>query len=79
MANIPTPSIDKLEAEPAWIEWTGGDCPVPYGTLVEVQHRHGGRYYDHALVEMSYAEDWAHDPHRWDTDSDIIAYRVVAA
>ena len=55
-----------------WIEWKGGECPVPPGTVVEVRFRNGNSDPD------SNAEWWTWD---WDCDRestrDIVAYRVV--
>jgi hypothetical protein len=55
-----------------WIEWSGGECPVPPGTVVEVRFRNGNSDPD------SNAEWWTWD---WDCDRestrDIVAYRVV--
>ena len=48
-----------------WIEWEGGECPVPKDTLVEIKAR-GGR--DVRVVDVAGAFDW----------SVVDAYRVVA-
>lgn len=57
-----------------WIEWKGGDCPVPAGTRVELKFRHG------RTCKANSPQGW-----RW-TDSsteergsefDIVAYRVL--
>ena len=47
-----------------WVEWKGGECPVPFGTLVEVKTRGGGD----VMVDVAGAFDW----------SIVVAYRVVA-
>lgn len=50
-----------------WIEWHGGDCPVPGDTLVQYRLRGG--------METVSAEELDWD---WYDDSvDIIAYRIV--
>jgi len=54
-----------------WYKWDGGEMPVPEGTMVEVVHR-GDKCYM-CQAGRTYAEDWTHD----DTDSDIIAYRIM--
>lgn len=61
--------------EGAWIEWSGGECPVPMGTLVDVVHRNGDKAYNQpAGAEDGYAEDWGWvDNH----SGDIIRYRIV--
>lgn len=52
-----------------WIDWHGGDCPVPRGTVVSVRLRGGGE-----ATRLTYPEAlvWSHifEPH------DIVAYRV---
>lgn len=64
-----------------WIEWGGGDCPVPRGTLVDVRYRNGEENH-HVGAGLSFcdagsnpdlnAEDWSKD----DASLDIIAYRL---
>ena len=56
-----------------WIEWSGGECPVPPTTNVDVQLRNGDVTNDN-FVGDSRAEDWF-----WETDGGdgaIIRYRV---
>ena len=54
-----------------WIEWGGGECPVPPDTLVEVRFRND------ALNAFCSAGDWSWS---WaDLASDIVAYRVLSA
>ena len=47
-----------------WIEWEGGECPVPGETLVEIKARGGG---DVRVVDVAGVFDW----------SFVVAYRVV--
>ncbi|MBO15574.1 MAG: hypothetical protein CME87_08830 [Herbaspirillum sp.] len=60
-------------AEPdadGWIEWKGGECPVPDSTIVKVRFRSNDE------SARPCRADW----HAWDhvgARSDIIAYRVV--
>lgn len=54
-----------------WIEWTGGECPVDYCTLVDVRHRDGDVFFAEAAGFAS-AHDWDHD----DVGGDIMAYRL---
>lgn len=64
-----------------WIDWPGGECPVPRGTLVDVRYR-CGRENNHVSAGISCdmggsdsdwcAEDWSHD----NSGHDIIAYRL---
>ena len=53
-----------------WIEWNGGDRPIPADTLVEVRLRDLELKAERGeAVEF----DWHHEI----MDDDIIAYRVV--
>ena len=54
-----------------WIEWNGGECPVPKGTLVDVLYRSAG-IKTSVAAGGKYAHDWADD----DMGRDIIAYRI---
>ena len=57
----------------AWIKWHGGVCPVPIGTLVDVEHRSGSIYQRvEAGKRWSFAEDWGID----NEGADIVAYRL---
>lgn len=61
-----------------WIEWSGGVCPVPDGTLVDVEYRDGEcRYSLPANENFGSSNDagcayWCHDG----ADNDIVRYRV---
>lgn len=57
-----------------WIDWLGGEMPVPPGTTVEVKYRDGGSGFDKAGRDGGLAESWSHDGN----GADIVAYRVVA-
>ena len=57
-----------------WIEWTGGECPIPLGSLIKVQLRADSRE-EAEFDAPSFAGEW-----RWEQlggGSDIIAYRVI--
>lgn len=67
----------KAEPQPApsndgWIEWNGGECPVPKGTLIDVRHRDGEEFLDVAALIDLPCQDWEYD---WSC-GDIIAYRL---
>jgi hypothetical protein len=68
------------QSENEWIEWAGGECPVPVGSTVQYRTRAG---FESGVVVVPewYARSsvWAHDPPHYDPDTDIIAYRVVSA
>lgn len=64
-------SKEHLPNSAGWIPWTGGDCPVPDGTRVEVELRGGGSTIicDAKFVYWKWDED--------DTETDILRYRVI--
>jgi hypothetical protein len=49
-----------------WIEWKGGECPVPFGASIEVAFSGG-------VKTKGRAFNWTHDGGSFD----IIAYRIV--
>lgn len=60
-----------------WIEWKGGECPVPIGTRVDVQYRKGDNSYNQPAGEAGrigemWALNWNHTGH----SADIVAYRL---
>lgn len=62
-----------------WIEWKGGECPVPAGTLVDLRYRHNyceDRIAVPALTfgNMSDREFWQHESYAHAYD--IIAWRL---
>ena len=70
-----------VEYNDGWIEWNGGECPVPEGTLVDVRYRNGKENYHvkAGVMEDSggSAPDWSATRwSNWDTYGDIIAYRL---
>lgn len=66
-----------MSDENGWIEWGGGECPVPLENVVDIRTRNG------AHDEGFTAKFWAAGAFDWwkhestDHDLDIIAYRVV--
>lgn len=42
---IGVPGSAPAIGERPWIKWTGGDCPVHQGTLVDVRYQDGGEYF----------------------------------
>lgn len=63
--------------ESRWIEWFGGYCPVPRGTLVDVTYRDGKTLNClpadeiHSTVRDASGSFWQHD----DAPNDIVRYR----
>jgi len=69
-----------MSVEPAWIDWTGGECPVDKNTPVEIQQRDtylkdGKPRHFRFKTVAPLMFSWAHSGH--DRRSDIIAYRVI--
>jgi hypothetical protein len=63
-----TPS-GQTPGDGEWIEWAGGECPLPKGAAHEVRLRNG-------------TIEWDDEPETWrwrhrNNSTDIIAYRVV--
>ncbi|MGK1930552.1 hypothetical protein ACR91X_24785 [Klebsiella pneumoniae] len=54
-----------------WIEWSGGNCPVEKGTLIDVKHRDGEIYQNKPAMGDNNTR-WSHTGSR----GDIIAYRL---
>ena len=52
-----------------WIEWNGGECPVPPDTLVEVKFRRGDSTSEHPASDYC----WRH----YGEDHDIVEYLIV--
>ncbi len=61
-----------MTIEGEWIEWNGGECPVPPNQLVDI--RFGGRWADR-LRQDPLNWVWEHNA----APLDIIAYRVVSS
>jgi hypothetical protein len=53
-----------------WIEWHGGECPVPVGRLVDLRFRTGEEAYSIAAEVLS----WGHRKR----NGDIVAYRIAS-
>lgn len=61
-------SIDvEKKCDDAWIEWNGGDCPVPLSCIVDIFLRNGDIH-----TGCADTADWAHDG----LASDIIKYKL---
>lgn len=78
-------------SENAWIEWSGGPCPVPHNAAVEVRYRDGQtEFLPRASVAVAIGPEgsdwWMHDGEHMGYDdadnlivdhgADIIAYRL---
>ncbi|RBO13336.1 hypothetical protein [Pantoea sp. 3_1284] len=67
-----TTGIDPVITDIAgWIEWKGGECPVIPGNRVDLKLRGG-------VITSDYPAEcaqWSH--HKYNNNTDIIAYRVI--
>lgn len=60
-----------------WIEWKGGECPVPRGTLVDVRYRDSAERHNIPALELVPGDDASYA--YWKNEgvsNDIIAYRL---
>ncbi len=64
--------MSASEPNAGWKEWTGGECPVPGWTRIEVEQR-SGRISGPYDAENCIWQHWV--PSR--AGRDIIAYRIV--
>ncbi len=85
-ATFPYRAVEDLENSqafpPKWIEWPGGDCPVPTETRVKVQFRGQTREEAEASepvragsMRSCVIPDWW--KHEGPDDCDIIAYAII--
>ena len=71
-----------LNSNDGWIEWTGGECPVPAETLVEIRCRCGDQNgaWPAGFFAEGQSDWWRHDGEGFfGRMNDIIAYRLVSA
>jgi hypothetical protein len=68
---VPGEPVVTLDDSDGWIEWKGGECPVPKGTLIDVKYDDG--YKRECKAGDNYAEDWSRTGH----PRDIVAYRLT--
>lgn len=71
VAKKTSPTENSVDGGDGWVEWNGGECPVPENTNVLIKLRDGSFY----------KEVYTADQYRWQhlggDDSDIVAYKVV--
>lgn len=63
------PEISSQLTADGWINWRGGECPVPAGTLVNVRLRDGLAIWKFDAARLAW--------NNADSPSDIVAYRVA--
>lgn len=59
------------ESGDGWIQWNGGECPVPARTRVDIRFRRG----DYESNRIAEALEWGRGKFGWWWD--IVAYRIV--
>ena len=67
-----------LAASEGWIEWEGGECPVKYGTMVDIRDGDGYEWYG---VKATPAREYSDAcgtfwEHKGSPENNIIAYRL---
>ena len=63
-----------------WMKWGGGECPVPDGTLIDVEYRDGERQVSLPANKLADGKDRDASICFWYNEgepNDIIAYRIV--
>ncbi|MBD8181656.1 hypothetical protein IFU25_08065 [Pantoea agglomerans] len=69
--EIALPILEQQElGEGEWIEWGGGECPVPEGVKAEIKFRDGDCAELDTWLDIL---EWRHKGY----GSDIIAYRII--
>lgn len=67
----------RPQGEPvAWIDWSGGDCPVDADAMVE--YAMAGNPQQVCRPEVACRLDWRHDHRPTKRKSNIVKYRAVA-
>jgi hypothetical protein len=73
LIELETKALEKITAcDDGWIEWKGGDCPVPKDATVQVEYRG----YSNSSIQSNHSAgilEWNH----LGIHDDIIKYRVV--
>jgi hypothetical protein len=67
--DVAMPIIPPM-GEAEWIEWHGGNCPLPKKTMIEVRFRDGG-------TARAWAGHWYSSWLAFERGPAIIAYRIV--
>lgn len=67
---------EKTHTVSEWVEWKGGECPVPPRTLVQVQCEFESFKDEDQAPRFAKAWDWQYDD-ICDGVMNIVAYRVV--
>lgn len=69
---VPRPAAPTPASANQWITWSGGECPLPRGTRVEIKLRNGAS--DNTMSAAAWR--WGRLP-LGDDEGDIVAYRKV--
>lgn len=72
--EIALPILEQQERGDVWIEWGGGECPIPDCTIVEVRFRSGRQRRGDKAEEYIWTNGYGELS---ETGADIIAYRII--
>lgn len=68
--------VVTLDDSDGWVEWEGGDQPIPNGTIIDTRYRDGEERFAGEVGVFGTATSvkfWIHE----DRDNDIVAYRLT--
>lgn len=66
---------ERGEREDGWVDWAGGECPVPADTIVSMRYRNGVFGTTRRADECWWGSELGEG---YDGSADIVAYRIVA-
>ena len=78
-------AVTETDGSCEWISWSGGECPVTRGTLVDVKYSDGGENTGVSAMTYGFEDDhingsnkkyWAVSWYHSCRDTNIIAYRL---
>jgi hypothetical protein len=73
---VPGEPVVTLDDNDGWIEWNGGECPVPVGTIIDQKLRDGREYFSSRVGDFGNSTRgmfWRHDGDK----AEVIAYRLT--
>ena len=69
LSRAPVAAWPEPKPEPEWIDWSGGECPVPAGLRTELSFRCG----DTSIVNSPEHGCWQHLSQAYD----VVRYRIL--
>jgi hypothetical protein len=73
---VPGEPVVTLDDNDGWIDWNGGDQPVPDGTIIDTKYRDGDEMFHGETGQFGTKTSvsfWIHENH----ENDIVAYRLT--